>query len=105
MTSARQVLLELIRYASDQGKPALLNLRAERIAELRNRGLIELREDGYWITELGRGQCPRQELHDREVASPNTTELRSALEAPAARYGNRALADLPVAWRRLVKQR
>jgi hypothetical protein len=62
MTSASQVLLELICYASDRGKPAVLRVRPESISELCTRGLIEQREDGYWTTELGRGLCPRGRL-------------------------------------------
>ena len=70
MTGMRQVLLELICYASDRGKPAILNVRPERITELSMRGLIEQCEDGYRITKLGREQCPRQEVPEQDLRSP-----------------------------------
>jgi hypothetical protein len=70
MTVTRQVLLELICYASNQGKPAVLRLRAEHIAELCTRELIEKHEDGYWITELGREQCNSQPIPGRDFQSP-----------------------------------
>ena len=59
MTEPRQVLLQLICYASDRGKPAVLEVRPEEISELCQRGFIEQREGGYWITDLGRGHCLR----------------------------------------------
>jgi hypothetical protein len=66
-TGTRQVLLELICYASNRGKPAILNLRPEQIAELSTRGLIEEFDGGYWITELGRAQCPQECVPGRET--------------------------------------
>jgi hypothetical protein len=64
------VLLELICYASDRGKPAVLALRPEKIAALSIRGLIEQREDGYWITETGRAQCAYRSVPDQHLPSP-----------------------------------
>jgi len=54
MTDVGQVLLTLVRYASDRRKPAVLRVHSETILLLRSKGLIELQEDGYWITTLGR---------------------------------------------------
>ena len=54
MTDVEQVLLALIRYAGDRNKPAVLRVHPETILLLRSRGLIELQEDGYWITGLGK---------------------------------------------------
>jgi len=76
MTRPRQVLLELIRYASDRGKPVVLNVRPESIMELCMQGLIEKCEDGYWITEIGRGRCPQQIAPEQDLASPaNVVDL------------------------------
>ena len=76
MTRPRQVLLELICYASDRAKPAVLNVRAETIMELCMQGLIEKCEDGYWITEMGRGQCPQRYAPEQDLASPtNVADL------------------------------
>jgi hypothetical protein len=55
MTDPGKVLLSLISYASERGKPAVLNVRPKTISLLCAAGLIEEREGGYWITELGRG--------------------------------------------------
>jgi hypothetical protein len=54
MTDPGKVLLSLINYASDRGKPAVLKVRPRAVSLLRAGGLIEERDDGYWITELGR---------------------------------------------------
>jgi len=80
-TGPRQVLLELICYASDRGKPAILNLRQESIAELYTRGLIEEREDGYWITKLGREHCPQPYTPERDLHDArNVVDLRQSQE-------------------------
>ena len=110
MTGPRQMLLELICYASDRGKPAVLNVRPEKIMELCMRGLIEQREDGYWITELGRGQCPQQYIPGQDLrSSANVRELWQVHEIPprlvptrAARRSQHVSGDLSAVWRRLV---
>ena len=113
MTERRQVLLDLICYASARGKPAVLNVRPESIMDLCMQGLIEKREDGYWITEHGRRQCPQQNAPEQDVPCP--TEARDMWQvheipprqAPARAAGGSqsASGDLSAVWRRLVKQR
>ena len=62
------VLLEAgpLRFSEiGQAVPQLSDrLLSERIKELRARGLVERREDGYALTEMGRGLEPAvRELH------------------------------------------
>jgi hypothetical protein len=76
MTNPRQVLLDLICYASDRGKSATLNVRPERISELYMRGLIDKREDGYWITELGRAQCQKRDAAEQDIRSQATMKKK-----------------------------
>jgi hypothetical protein len=113
MTGKRQVLLDLICYASARGKPAVLNVHPESIMELSMRGLIELREDGYWITEQGREQCPQQYAPDQDLRSPSRTgnvwqghEI-SPRQAPArvASEPQSVSENLSSVWRRMVKVR
>ena len=113
MTGTRQVLLELICYASDRGKPAVLNVRPESIMELCMCGLIYQREDGYWITELGRGQCFQRDSPEQDLRSlANVRDMRPVRETTPRQVPSRATAgpqrisgDLPVGWRRLAKLR
>ena len=97
MIGLRQVLLELICYASDRGKPAVLEVRPEKIIELRKRGLIEKRADGYWITELGRGQCPghcqRNEAVARSGQSSAVSSLTLRRRLPEPKPPRRALEE------------
>jgi hypothetical protein len=97
MTDPRQVLLELICYASDMRKPALLKVRPESILELCTQGLIERRENGYWITELGREQCQQRNID--LASSANVVDLNPSQEiyqpsdASSPRLGRRAEPD------------
>jgi hypothetical protein len=86
-TGTRQVLLELICYASNRGKPAILNLRPEYIEELSTRGLIEEHDDGYWITDLGRAQCPKESSPGREIHSPMDVPAISLVQGRSANDG------------------
>lgn len=54
MTEPGRVLLALVSYASDRGKPAILKVSPQIVSLLCAGGLIERRADGYWITDLGR---------------------------------------------------
>ena len=113
MTGKRQVLLDLICYASARGKPAVLNVHPENIMELCMRGLIERREDGYWITEEGREQCPQQYVSDQDLRSPSRTgNVWQVHEVPPhqtpareARESQRVSGNLSSVWRRMVKVR
>ena len=81
MTNAEQVLLTLICYASDRNKPAVLRVHPGTILLLRSGGLIELQEDGYWITPLGRQRASQGGPIEKDASCiPEALAVEASLE-------------------------
>ena len=88
MTHPAEVLLALISYATDRGKPVVLRVRPQAISLLAAAGLIEEQQDGYWTTDLGRSAALSPapfENHLSQVESALLPESPSELPADESR--------------------